>query len=134
MILNNLTSAGAARILSMALPVVLLFILFFTIRARYHPRSLREWSLLINDNEGRKKLRERKRRLNAIRSRAPGAILPGIPTSQRDFALEPLIRNRKFKEAKAYILEQIRRLRDSPEGSSRTSIYMQYLELIEGTI
>ena len=117
--------------------VILLGILvmgYCLLRAVYRPRSAREWGRLFIDSGSRKRLRERKMRLDAIRSRRPGSILPGIPTSQRDFALEPLIRNKRFKEARAYIMEQIRRIRESPGATGRMRVYIQYLDLIEGTV
>ena len=109
------------------------FVFFFLVNALYLPRSPKEWYGIFSGSRTRARLRERKRRLDAIRSRRPGAILPGIPTSKRDFALEPLIRNGNFKAAKQYIMEQIRRMRDAPEGNGRMQVYVQYLELIEGT-
>ena len=104
------------------------------LRAVYCPRSAKEWGRLFTHSKSRKRLRERKKRLDAIRSRRPGSILPGIPTSQRDFALEPRIRNKRFKEARAYIMEQIRRIRESHGATGRMRVYIQYLELIEGTV
>ena len=89
-----------------AIPVGILVMGYFVLRNLYCPRTTTEWKKLITDPAGRAHLRERKKRLDAIRNRKPGCILPGIPTSQRDFALEPLIRNGKFREAKAYIMEQ----------------------------
>ena len=116
-----------------AIPAGIMVMGYFVLRNLYCPRTVTEWSKLIADPGGRSHLRERKRRLDAIRSRKPGCILPGIPTSQRDFALEPLIRNRKFREAKAYIKEQINQIRQSPNPSSKIRVYIQYLELIDGT-
>jgi hypothetical protein len=123
---------GVIRILLWLLPVGLIVLAYFALQFFYSPRSSREWRELFRDPEARKKLRVRRRRLNAIRNRRPGSILPGIPTSQRDFALEPLIRNGQFRAARHYIMEQIRHHRDSPEGNGRMRVYVQYLELIEG--
>jgi hypothetical protein len=134
-----ISDATSARwymhLLYWGIPVVVLLAGYYILRYLYAPRNAMECRALLVDKEARRKLRERKRRLDAIRNRAPGSILPGIPTSQRDFALEPLIRNRKFKEARAYIMEQLRRQRNAPDGStSRTNIYVQYLDLIEGSV
>ena len=115
------------------IPAGIMVMGYFVLRNMYCPRTATEWNKLIADPVRRSHLRERKKRLDAIRSRKPGCILPGIPTSQRDFALEPLIRNRKFREAKAYIMEQISKIRQSPDPPSKIRIYIQYLELIDGT-
>ncbi len=126
-------ATSVLRHLYWAIPAGILVMGYFVLRNLYCPRTTTEWKKLTTDPAGRAHLRERKKRLDAIRSRKPGSILPGILTSERDFALEPLIRNRKFREAKAYIMEQIRRIRQSPEPSSRIRVYIQYLELIDGT-
>ena len=125
---------GVVSILFGLIPGGLMVCGFFIIRGLYLPRSRREWTMLLANREVRAKLRERKKRLDAIRSRKPGAILPGIPTSHRDFALEPLIRNGQFKAARTYIMEQIRRHRDSPDDTGRMSVYVRYLELLEGEV
>ena len=126
-------ATSVQRHLYWVIPAGIMVMGYFVLRNLYCPRTVTEWSKLIGDPGGRAHLRERKKRLDAIRSRRPGSILPGIPTSQRDFALEPLIRNRKFKEAKAYIMEQINQIRRSPNPSSKIRVYIQYLELIDGT-
>ena len=123
---------GVTAILSASIVIGLIVAVYYILRVYYCPRSGKEWRLLFVDTDVRSRLRQRKKRLDAIRSRKPGSILPGIPTSMRDFALEPLIRNGKFKAAKSYIMEQIRRHRDSPESNGRMRVYVQYLELIEG--
>ena len=129
---NTNLPPGVTSIVLAVIPAGLMFGIYFILRAVYLPRSRREWSLLFANVEARAKLRQRKRRLDAIRTRKPGTILPGIPTSLRDFALEPLIRNGQFRAAKNYIMEQMRRHRDSPDETGRMSVYVQYLELIEG--
>jgi len=116
------------------IPLGIVVMGYCILRAVYSPRSAREWGRLFTDSQSRKRLRERKTRIDAIRNRRPGSILPGIPTSQRDFALEPLIRNKRFKEARAYIMEQIRRIRELPGATGRMRVYIQYLELIEGAV
>ena len=126
-------ATSVQRHLYWAIPAGIMVMGYFVLLNLYCPRTATEWRKLIADPDGRAHLRERKKRLDAIRSRKPGSILPGIPTSQRDFALEPLIRNRKFREAKAYIMEQINQIRRSPNPSSRIRVYIQYLELIDGT-
>jgi hypothetical protein len=128
---TNLTPSVSVALMA-SIPVLLVIAIVFFMRWFYCPRSSREWRMLLRYPETRAKLRQRKRRLDAIRSRQPGAILPGIPTSLRDFALEPLIRKGQFKAARNYIMEQIRRHRDAPEGTGRMRVYVQYLDLIEG--
>jgi hypothetical protein len=129
------TSSDTLHLLYWAAPFLILIMGYVILRALYVPRSIKEWKLLITNSEVRSKMRLRKIRLDAIRRRKPGSILPGVPTSQRDFALEPLIRRRRFKEAKAYIMEQIRRHRDAGGSTTgRINVYLQYLELIEGTV
>ena len=123
---------GVLAVVSFLGLAVLITVFVFFIRGYYCPRSGREWRMLLRSAEARAKLRKRKQRLNAIRSRRPGSILPGIPTSMRDFALEPLIRNGQFKAARNYIMEQFRRHRDAPENNGRMRVYVQYLDLIEG--
>jgi len=131
--MNNMNlPPGVISILLALIPLGLMVCVFSILRVVYHPRSRREWTMLFASAEVRARLRERKRRLDAIRTRKPGTILPGIPTSLRDFALEPLIRNGQFKAAKNYIMEQMRRHRDSPGETGRMAVYVQYLELIEG--
>ncbi len=127
----NLTP-GTLVALLVLIPIVVVLAVVFFIRGYYCPRSGREWRVLMRSSEMRLKLRNRKKRLNAIRSRRPGSILPGIPTSMRDFALEPLIRNGQFRAARNYIMEQLRRHRDAPENNGRVRVYVQYLDLIEG--
>ena len=134
MIPETNATALVAGLLWSAIPVGLAVLGFFIVKVYYAPRSYGEWKRFFSDTKGRAKLRERKRRLDAIRNRRPGSILPGIPTSERDFALEPLIRRRKFKQAKAYIMEQMHQHRHSASTRGRMNIYIQYLELIEGTI
>jgi hypothetical protein len=132
--LETIVTAMLRNLYYWAMPLGIVVMGFVIVKTYYCPRSAGEWRKMFFDSGGRQRLRQRKKRLDAIRNRRPGSILPGIPTSQRDFALEPLIRNRKFKEAKAYIMEQIRRIREAPGASGKVRVYIQYLELIEGTV
>ncbi len=132
---NALAMSNTLHLLVWAAPVVILVVGYVVLRVLYVPRSMREWKQLLVNPGARSKLRCRKLRLDAIRARRPGSILPGVPVSERDFALEPMIRGQRFGEAKAYIMEKIRQYRDTGGATSeRVRIYLQYLELIEGTV
>ena len=131
--LDAFLSPRMISILILSIPVLIAVVGYLVIKAIYQPRNMKEWNKYFSNPDSREHMKERKKRLDAIMNRRPATVVPGIPSNRRDFALEPLIRQRKFKEAKAHIMEQMRRYQQSPDGGGKLEAYIQYLELIEGT-